>query len=137
LTVAAWTLADIDPVNWTFADAVFPRDELWIAVRKRLERPKKWAMIRVESRSRIQNEEMSLDLQAHSRDQLTPDHRFDGKFFIGVVGIGIVGRGVYYRPISPAPIAKEKNVRYFPSAAAAPRIAASPGCNISNLPVGV
>ena len=130
--MAAWTLADIDPVNWTFADVVFPRDELWIAVRKRLERSQEWTMIWVESRARIQNEEMNLDLQAYSRDRLTRDHRVDGKFFIGVVG-----SGVCCRPIGPAPSAKEKGVRYFPSSAAAPRIAASTRCNISRLPVGV
>ncbi|HEX3821547.1 MAG TPA: AlkA N-terminal domain-containing protein, partial [Candidatus Sulfotelmatobacter sp.] len=42
------------------------------------------------------------------------DPRFDGKFYIGVVG-----SRVYCRPICPAPTAKEKNVRYFPTAAAA------------------
>lgn len=65
-------------------------------------------------RSRTQNEEMNLDLQVCSRARLTRDPRFDGKFFIGVVG-----SGVYCRSICPAPTAKEKNVRYFPSAAAA------------------
>jgi AraC family transcriptional regulator of adaptative response / DNA-3-methyladenine glycosylase II len=65
-------------------------------------------------RSRIQNAEMNLDLQVCSRARLTRDPRFDGKFFIGVVG-----SGVYCRSICPAPTAKEKNVRYFPSAAAA------------------
>jgi AraC family transcriptional regulator of adaptative response / DNA-3-methyladenine glycosylase II len=65
-------------------------------------------------RSKIQNEEMNLDLQVCSRARLTRDPRFDGKFFIGVVG-----SGVYCRSICPAPTAKEKNVRYFPSAAAA------------------
>lgn len=46
LTVAEWTVADINAVNWTFADVVpLLRDELWIAVRKRLERWKEWAMI--------------------------------------------------------------------------------------------
>jgi len=57
---------------------------------------------------------MNLDLQVCSRARLTRDPRFDGKFFIGVVG-----SGVYCRSICPAPAAKEKNVRYFPSAAAA------------------
>src|SRR5450432_1640011 len=57
---------------------------------------------------------MNLDLQVCSRARLTRDPRFDGKFFIGVVG-----SGVYCRSICPAPTAKEKNVRYFPSAAAA------------------
>jgi len=75
---------------------------------------------------------LNLDLQAYSRDRLTRDHRVDGKFLIGVVG-----SGVYCRPIGPAPITKEKGVRYFPSSAAAPRIAASTRCNISRLPVGV
>jgi len=57
---------------------------------------------------------MNLDLQTCSRARLTRDPRFDGKFFIGVVG-----SRVYCRSICPAPTAKEKNVRYFPSAAAA------------------
>jgi AraC family transcriptional regulator of adaptative response / DNA-3-methyladenine glycosylase II len=57
---------------------------------------------------------MNLDLQICSRARLTRDPRFDGKFFIGVVG-----SGVYCRSICPAPTAKEKNVRYFPTAAAA------------------
>jgi AraC family transcriptional regulator, regulatory protein of adaptative response / DNA-3-methyladenine glycosylase II len=57
---------------------------------------------------------MSLDWQVCSRARLSRDPRFDGKFFIGVIG-----SGVYCRPICPAPTAKEKNVRYFPSAAAA------------------
>ena len=50
LTVGEWTVADMNPVNWTFADVVpLLRDELWIAVRKRLERWKEWAMIWVEN----------------------------------------------------------------------------------------
>src|SRR6202046_3963267 len=57
---------------------------------------------------------MNLDWQVCSRARLSRDPRFDGKFFIGVVG-----SRVYCRPICPAPTAKEKNVRYFPSAAAA------------------
>ena len=42
------------------------------------------------------------------------DPRFDGKFFIGVLTTGI-----YCRPICPAQPPKEKNVRYFSTAAAA------------------
>ena len=57
---------------------------------------------------------MTLDWQVCSRARLSRDPRFDGKFYIGVVG-----SGVYCRPICPAPTAKEKNVRYFPTAAAA------------------
>lgn len=57
---------------------------------------------------------MNLDLQTCSRARLSRDPRFDGKFFIGV----ITSR-VYCRSICPAPTAKEKNVRYFPTAAAA------------------
>lgn len=45
---------------------------------------------------------------------MSRDPRFDGKFFIGVAG-----SGVYCRSICPAPTAKEKNVRYFSTAAAA------------------
>ena len=57
---------------------------------------------------------MELDWRVCSRARLSRDPRFDGKFYIGVVG-----SGVYCRPICPAPTAKEKNVRYFASAAAA------------------
>ncbi len=57
---------------------------------------------------------MQLDWQICSRARLSRDPRFDGKFFIGVVG-----SRVYCRSICPAPTAKEKNVRYFATAAAA------------------
>ena len=57
---------------------------------------------------------MNLDWQVCSRARLSRDPRFDGKFFIGVRS-----SGVYCRPICPARTAKEKNCRYFPSAAAA------------------
>ena len=57
---------------------------------------------------------MTLDWQVCSRARLSRDPRFDGKFYIGVLG-----SGVYCRPICPAPTAKEKNCRYFPTAAAA------------------
>lgn len=57
---------------------------------------------------------MTLDWQVCSRARLSRDARFDGKFFIGVLG-----SRVYCRSICPAPTAKEKNCRYFPSAAAA------------------
>src|ERR1700746_1078450 len=59
---------------------------------------------------------MTLDWQVCSRARLSRDPRFDGKFFIGVRG-----SGVHCRAICPAPTSKEKNVRYFPSAAAAAR----------------
>jgi AraC family transcriptional regulator of adaptative response / DNA-3-methyladenine glycosylase II len=57
---------------------------------------------------------MNLDWRVCSRARLSRDARFDGKFFIGV----LTSR-VYCRPICPARTAKEKNVRYFPTAAAA------------------
>jgi AraC family transcriptional regulator, regulatory protein of adaptative response / DNA-3-methyladenine glycosylase II len=57
---------------------------------------------------------MELDWQVCSQARITRDARFDGKFFIGVRT-----SGVYCRSICPAPPAKEKNVRYFPTAAAA------------------
>jgi len=57
---------------------------------------------------------MNLDWRVCSRARLSRDPRFDGKFFIGVIG-----SGVYCRSICPAPTAKEKNCRYFPTAAAA------------------
>lgn len=57
---------------------------------------------------------MNLDWKVCSRARLSRDPRFDGKFFIGVIN-----SGVYCRSICPAPTAKEKNCRYFPTAAAA------------------
>jgi AraC family transcriptional regulator of adaptative response / DNA-3-methyladenine glycosylase II len=57
---------------------------------------------------------MKLDLQTCTRARLSRDARFDGKFFIAV----LTSR-VYCRSICPAPTAKEKNVRYYPTAAAA------------------
>src|SRR5580692_3068764 len=57
---------------------------------------------------------MELDWQTCSRARLSRDARFDGKFFIAV----LTSR-VYCRSICPAPTAKEKNVRYYPTAAAA------------------
>src|SRR5579871_2570990 len=49
-----------------------------------------------------------------SRARRTRDPRFDGRFFIGVLSTGI-----YCRSICPARTAKEENIRYFPTAAAA------------------
>src|SRR5436190_2217242 len=57
---------------------------------------------------------MTLDWQVCSRARLSRDPRFDGKFFIGVLSTKI-----YCRPICPVPTVKEKNVRYFQTAAAA------------------
>jgi len=52
--------------------------------------------------------DMNLDGQLVASEAVT-DARFDGKFFISVVGSGFTAaRSV------PAPTAKEKNVRYFP-----------------------
>src|SRR3984885_11616598 len=57
---------------------------------------------------------MELDWQVCSRARLARDARFDGQFFIAVLP-----RRVCRRSICPAPTAKEKNIRYYPSAAAA------------------
>lgn len=57
---------------------------------------------------------MDIDRQVCSRARLSHDARFDGKLFIGVISSGI-----YCRPICCTRTAKESNVRYFPSAAAA------------------
>src|SRR5947209_3421198 len=57
---------------------------------------------------------MTLDWQICSRARLSRDPRFDGKFFIGVLSTKI-----YCRSICPVPTVQEKNVRYFPNAAAA------------------
>src|ERR1035438_10422637 len=59
-------------------------------------------------------ETMTLDWRVCSRARLARDARFDGKFFIGVLTTGI-----YCRPICRSRTSKERNVRYFPSAAAA------------------
>src|SRR5262249_24789880 len=57
---------------------------------------------------------MALSWQVCSRARLSRDARFDGKFYIGVLT-----SKVYCRPICPARTAMEKNVRYYPTAAAA------------------
>src|ERR1700735_1954803 len=57
---------------------------------------------------------MTLDWQVCLSARLSPDAPFDAKFFIAVLT-----SKVYCRSICPAPTAKEKNVRYYPSAAAA------------------
>jgi AraC family transcriptional regulator, regulatory protein of adaptative response / DNA-3-methyladenine glycosylase II len=57
---------------------------------------------------------MTLNWKVCSRARLSRDPRFDGKFFIGVRSTKI-----YCRSICPVPTVKEKNVRYFPTAAAA------------------
>ncbi len=57
---------------------------------------------------------MILRRPALERARRTRDARFDGRFFVGVTTTG-----VYCRPVCPAPTPKEKNVRYFPTAAAA------------------
>lgn len=87
--------------------AQFTEFDIRIAVRKRLLRRARSTIIGL-------RKAMNLDWQVCSRARLSRDARFDGKFFIGVIG-----SGVYCRPICPAPTAKEKNVRYFPTAAAA------------------
>jgi AraC family transcriptional regulator of adaptative response / DNA-3-methyladenine glycosylase II len=57
---------------------------------------------------------MALDLKICSRARLARDARFDGKFFIAVLSTR-----VYCRPICRSRTSQERNVRYFPSAAAA------------------
>jgi AraC family transcriptional regulator of adaptative response / DNA-3-methyladenine glycosylase II len=57
---------------------------------------------------------MELDRLACDRARLSRDARFDGRFFIAVTTTGI-----YCRPICPARAAKDENVRYFATAAAA------------------
>jgi len=57
---------------------------------------------------------MNLDWRACSRARLARDARFDGKFFIGVLTTKI-----YCRPVCRGRTSQEKNIRYFPSAAAA------------------
>src|SRR5579871_6045200 len=57
---------------------------------------------------------MLLDIAICAQARKTRDARFDGRFFTGVLSTGI-----YCRSICPARTAKEENVRYFPTAAAA------------------
>src|SRR5882724_10925725 len=57
---------------------------------------------------------MNIDPRVCSQARLSRDARFDGRFFIGVKSTLI-----YCRPICPVRTAKEENVRYFPTAAAA------------------
>src|ERR1700756_1804641 len=61
------------------------------------------------------------DARICDRARLARDPRFDGRFFIGVTSTGI-----YCRPICPAPTAQQKNIKYFPSAAAASEAAFRP-----------
>src|SRR5438445_8792464 len=57
---------------------------------------------------------MDLDTRICSQARLSRDARFDGRFFIGVKSTRI-----YCRSICPVRTAREENVRYFPTAAAA------------------
>src|SRR5438477_392839 len=57
---------------------------------------------------------MEIDPRICSQARLSRDARFDGRFFIGVRTTRI-----YCRSICPVRAAKEENVRYFPTAAAA------------------
>src|SRR5262249_6171830 len=59
-------------------------------------------------------EALSMDLRALDRARISRDPRFDGKFFIAVKTTGI-----YCRPICPSRTSKSRNVRYYPTAAAA------------------
>lgn len=55
-----------------------------------------------------------MNPEIYRRARLSRDHRFDGKFFIGVKTTGI-----YCRPICPASPPREENVVYFATAIAA------------------
>lgn len=57
---------------------------------------------------------MQLDRRTCRRARLARDARFDGRFFVGVRTTG-----VFCRPICPAVAPAERNVEYFPTAAAA------------------
>jgi len=57
---------------------------------------------------------MSLDPKICERARLARDARFDGRFFIGVVTTGI-----YCRPVCTVRPPKARNVRFYPTAAAA------------------
>lgn len=64
----------------------------------------------------METTEVVTDAEARvfERALLARDPRFDGRFFVGVVTTGI-----YCRPVCPAPRALRRNVRFFPTAAAA------------------
>jgi AraC family transcriptional regulator of adaptative response / DNA-3-methyladenine glycosylase II len=57
---------------------------------------------------------MHLDRRVCHRARRSRDARFDGRFFIAVTTTKI-----YCRPVCPARAPKDRNVRYFPTAAAA------------------
>lgn len=57
---------------------------------------------------------VTLDPDVCYRALSSRDSRFDGRFFIGVVTTGI-----YCRPVCPARTPRRRNVRFYPSAAAA------------------
>ncbi|HET6160192.1 MAG TPA: Ada metal-binding domain-containing protein [Dongiaceae bacterium] len=57
-----------------------------------------------------------LDAAECERARMARDPAYDGRFFSGVVTTG-----VYCRPVCPVRPARAKNVRFFPSAAAAER----------------
>lgn len=106
----------LDEQHWTFADLA--RGGMSIrtlsgpkAMKDAGERGPKTSSA---TQERVYDDGSMLDWQTCSRARLSRDARFDGKFFIGVRT-----SGVYCRSICPAPTAKEKNVRYFPTAAAA------------------
>ena len=98
----ALTLCRQQPQNSPESDAVIRE------VRKRLVRPAR-AAYRAGMQEVHGFERRALDEARHSRDA-----RFDGRFFIAVKTTGI-----YCRPICPAPRCKSRNVRYYPTAAAA------------------
>ncbi|MGB3828032.1 MAG: AlkA N-terminal domain-containing protein [Ornithinimicrobium sp.] len=57
---------------------------------------------------------MNLDTAARIAAVRSRDTRFDGSFYLGVSSTGI-----YCRPSCPARVPKERNMRFYPSAAAA------------------
>ncbi|GAB3858460.1 hypothetical protein GCM10029963_58190 [Micromonospora andamanensis] len=59
---------------------------------------------------------MELDFERCYRAVDSRDQRFDGWFYTGVTSTGI-----YCRPSCPAMTPKRRNVRFFPSSAAAQR----------------
>ncbi len=57
---------------------------------------------------------MQIDHATYEQARLSRDARFDGRFFVAVKTTGI-----YCRPVCPAPLPKARNVRFYPTAAAA------------------
>src|SRR5690242_14551893 len=95
LMAPKWTLSDLNPVDWTFADAATSLFDKAIDSGPKTSITSEGVGYDLHGESsRTWSDKMNLDLQACSRARLTRDPRFDGKFFIGVVGSGVYCRSI-------------------------------------------